>query len=333
MLESFGLDPTATSVYRIWLRDGSISVAELADRLCVSVGEVETAQQELVDRGLLLESWEEPGKLIPLNPEAGIERLYREQQAELTRQEAKLASARAALTELVEEYARGVGNRKVTDSIDHLQGIDEIRSMIAELGARTEREMLAMHPASVHSAESLKAALPLDVEAMDRGVALRSLYTDRARLDPDTAEYLQAACDAGMQIRCAPAVPMRMLVFDRNAGMVPLHPVDTGRAAMVVRGEALVAVLVLGFEQLWANSELFSAGDQVVEASHESLDPSDSDRALLRLLSLGVKDEAAARHMGVSVRTVRRQIADLMRRLEAESRFQAGIRAAHLGWL
>ncbi len=61
--------------------------------------------------------------------------------------------------------------------------------------------------------------------------------------------------------------------------------------------------------------------------------PSDSERLLLRLLSLGAKDEAAARHLGVSVRTVRRMIADLMRRMDARSRFQAGILAAERGWL
>ncbi|WP_250280907.1 LuxR C-terminal-related transcriptional regulator [Frankia sp. CiP1_Cm_nod2] len=61
--------------------------------------------------------------------------------------------------------------------------------------------------------------------------------------------------------------------------------------------------------------------------------PSDSERLLLRLLSLGAKDEAAARHLGVSVRTVRRMIADLMRRMGARSRFQAGILAAKKDWL
>ncbi len=66
---------------------------------------------------------------------------------------------------------------------------------------------------------------------------------------------------------------------------------------------------------------------------NDKSDPSDSERLLLQLLSLGAKDEAAARHLGVSVRTVRRMIADLMRRMDARSRFQAGILAAERGWL
>jgi DNA-binding CsgD family transcriptional regulator len=61
--------------------------------------------------------------------------------------------------------------------------------------------------------------------------------------------------------------------------------------------------------------------------------PTVSELLLLRLLADGSKDEAAARALGVSVRTVRRMVADLMRRLDARSRFQAGILAQRRGWL
>ncbi|WP_238430957.1 LuxR C-terminal-related transcriptional regulator [Frankia nepalensis] len=68
-------------------------------------------------------------------------------------------------------------------------------------------------------------------------------------------------------------------------------------------------------------------------AGDDDAPPSPSELLLLRLLADGAKDEAAARSLGVSVRTVRRMVADLMRRLDARSRFQAGILAKHRGWL
>ncbi|MER5883126.1 LuxR C-terminal-related transcriptional regulator [Streptomyces sp. NPDC001941] len=52
---------------------------------------------------------------------------------------------------------------------------------------------------------------------------------------------------------------------------------------------------------------------------------------VLRLLCSGAKDEAAARQMGVSVRTYRRYVARILKSLDVTSRFQAGIRAAELG--
>jgi hypothetical protein len=50
-------------------------------------------------------------------------------------------------------------------------------------------------------------------------------------------------------------------------------------------------------------------------------------------MAAGLTDEAAAKRLGVSLRTVRRQIQALMTRLQATSRFQAGHNAAQRGWL
>jgi DNA-binding CsgD family transcriptional regulator len=61
--------------------------------------------------------------------------------------------------------------------------------------------------------------------------------------------------------------------------------------------------------------------------------PSSQERDLLRLLGQGLTDASAARQLGVSLRTVRRMMAELMARLDARSRFEAGIRAAERGWV
>ena len=47
----------------------------------------------------------------------------------------------------------------------------------------------------------------------------------------------------------------------------------------------------------------------------------------------GLKDEAAARQLGVSLRTVHRRTSVLMAELDARTRFQAGLLAARRGWL
>ncbi|WP_234373185.1 LuxR C-terminal-related transcriptional regulator [Streptomyces sp. H-KF8] len=51
------------------------------------------------------------------------------------------------------------------------------------------------------------------------------------------------------------------------------------------------------------------------------------------MLGDGLTDEGISRKMGVSIRTVRRTMADLMRRLNAQSRFQAGTEAVRRGWI
>jgi DNA-binding NarL/FixJ family response regulator len=50
-------------------------------------------------------------------------------------------------------------------------------------------------------------------------------------------------------------------------------------------------------------------------------------------LAEGHTDEAIAKRLGVSHRTARRIASDLMDRLGARSRFEAGVRAVQQGWL
>jgi DNA-binding NarL/FixJ family response regulator len=59
-----------------------------------------------------------------------------------------------------------------------------------------------------------------------------------------------------------------------------------------------------------------------------------SDRALLvDQLASGAKDEQIARALGLSLRTVRRRVAQLLDELGAGSRFQAGVEAVRRGWI
>ncbi|MFF4422307.1 response regulator transcription factor [Streptomyces sp. NPDC001549] len=58
-----------------------------------------------------------------------------------------------------------------------------------------------------------------------------------------------------------------------------------------------------------------------------------SEQELLRLLASGLTGEVAGRRLGISARSVRRQMAALMERLDASSRFEAGLKAAQHGWL
>jgi DNA-binding NarL/FixJ family response regulator len=61
--------------------------------------------------------------------------------------------------------------------------------------------------------------------------------------------------------------------------------------------------------------------------------PTDDERALIAMLASGLKDEAIARQLDVHVATVRRRITALVERLDATTRFQAGLQAARRGWL
>jgi DNA-binding CsgD family transcriptional regulator len=98
--------------------------------------------------------------------------------------------------------------------------------------------------------------------------------------------------------------------------------VGDSRGYLVVRAPALVAMARDLFEQYWARG----AG-----LPTSRLEDGDDVRPVLELLQLGLKDESIARHLGVSLRTVRRRVAMVMDDLGASTRFQAGMEAARRG--
>jgi DNA-binding NarL/FixJ family response regulator len=80
---------------------------------------------------------------------------------------------------------------------------------------------------------------------------------------------------------------------------------------------------------VWDQSLPLTPGAENDGAASNELE--DIDRALLQLLTAGVKDQAIARQLGVSLRTIRRRLANLMHEAGAVSRFQLGMLAGRRG--
>ncbi|MFF3291895.1 LuxR family transcriptional regulator [Streptomyces sp. NPDC003023] len=128
-------------------------------------------------------------------------------------------------------------------------------------------------------------------------------------------------------IRVARVPPLRALLVDGTTGLVVAEPAVGRRASLISAPEVLHTLHIL-FESVWSNA--VPAGERIVLG--------DQDRAMLArqilgALRAGVTDEVAARELTVSVRTYRRYVAEIMALLGANSRFQAGVRAAELGLL
>jgi DNA-binding CsgD family transcriptional regulator len=160
-------------------------------------------------------------------------------------------------------------------------------------------------------------------------VAFRTLYQDSVRNDPDTISHAHWLIDHGGDVRTAPIVPQRLVIVDRTDALVPLDPADSRKGALHVREPGLVSALVNMFEQAWATAVPLGA----VRTRDPETGLSDTERELLKLLGMGLTDEAAGRRLGLSQRTARRMMASIMERLAASSRFEAGLKAAQRGWL
>ncbi len=142
----------------------------------------------------------------------------------------------------------------------------------------------------------------------------------------EAPDVLRARARAGEQIRLLPELPTRLMVIGTTHAVVPEPLGYADEPRLLVRQGALVEALIMLFDELWSRAA------PVPELDLGAARP-DLRGFLLRLLAAGHKDEQIARTLGMSLRTVRRRIADLMTELGADSRFQAGVEAVRRGWV
>ncbi|MEV7420700.1 helix-turn-helix transcriptional regulator [Streptomyces sp. NPDC089919] len=323
-----GLDNESESVYRLMLENPGWGVARIQEELGAERAVVTAALDRLADLELLRPSLADPGVLRPVPPDLALDALLARQQAELARRQQEIEESRIAVAGLLADYSSLRAGRSGA-GVERLTGLDAIRARLEELALRARREVLAFAPGGAQTAENRAAGRPLAEAALARGVRLRTVYLDSVANDPGSREHAARLAERGAQTRTVPSLPLRMHIVDREVAVVPLDPADSSQGAVLIReAGALVGFCAL-FDQVWATAS--PLGERPVRAADGLALPQEA--ALLRLLAEGLTDEAAARKLGVSLRTERRMITELSHRLGATSRFQLGQRAAELGLL
>ncbi|WP_129308554.1 helix-turn-helix transcriptional regulator [Streptomyces sp. L2] len=300
-------------------------VTEIACHLSRSETEVREALDQLAELNLLRRSLRAPGGVRPVSPNLGFQLLLQRQQAELLAQQQQFAESQAAISKLLDEYSElRTGERH---GVEYLKGIDAIQARLEELAHRSTSECLSFMPGGAQSAASLEASRPLDADLMRRGVRMLTVYLDSVRNDPATVEYAYWLHDNGGEVRTVPALPLRMVLFDREVALLPIDPDNTKKGAVQLTGPGVMSALAALFEQVWECAAPIGSSRDRDEAGLTA-----QEREVLRQLTSGATDEIAAKKLGIGLRTERRIVSELMGRLGARSRFEAGVLAARAGW-
>ncbi|GAA5068825.1 hypothetical protein GCM10023259_064570 [Thermocatellispora tengchongensis] len=327
MLVSLGLDPFAERVYRLLLTKTGLDVVLVAQELAVTEQQVQEALEHLTELGLLLPSWESPGGYRPVSPQVGLLKLLQHRQAEVQQRQKQIADAETAIAALISEYSElhPVAQHPRAQSV---LGMDAIHRQIERLGMNAVYEVASMVPGGAQEPSLIEAAKIVDRQVRDRGVAIRTLILDSIRNDPPTLAYAEWLVDIGAEVRTAPTLPIRMLVYDRKIAFLPLDSSNTQAGAVQVSDNGTITAVLALFDRIWDAAIPIRTP---LPKDESGLLP--QERQLLKLLAQGMTDEAAGHHLGLSQRTVRRMMAGIMERLGARSRFEAGLRVAEMGWL
>ncbi|MFJ9249577.1 helix-turn-helix transcriptional regulator [Streptomyces sp. NPDC101776] len=279
--------------------------------------ELREACNRLLTLGLL-QPPDSMGGLRAVDPRVAIRALIRRRETE-----SELVAATAE--EMATAYEAGLLREEPSRLIEVASGEGAIAARLEEMYARAEHEVCLFDTPPYLAPPAPQVDLQADL--LKRGIVSRGIYAATALEDPNALSRAWNMVELGEQARVLPSVPLKLLVVDGRRALLPLtSSAAGGYCAVVVWHSAVTEALQKLFELAWRQATPLGRAAGNGELSED-------EEALTRLLAAGLKDEAVARHLGVSLRTLRRRVSDLQERLGAASRFQLGLRAAQRGWL
>ncbi|MFJ8429840.1 LuxR C-terminal-related transcriptional regulator [Kitasatospora sp. NPDC094019] len=270
-----------------------------------------------------------PGGWQPVSPQAATAQLLsdrdtalRAQEEALRAQRRRIQQERDGLAALVPVYLQARQHAFPQGTIDHLPDKFVVRALLCDVIDSCRSEVLVSKHGGAFPPAALREALPRDLALLGRGVRMRSLYQHATRFDQPTRVHAEQLIGAGAEIRTLPEVLPQMIIVD---GALALLPARSG-GALVIREPDLLAYLLDVFARDWENATPFATGPQAAHDIAVTV-----KQSILVLLSKGLKDESIARRLGISLRTCRRHVSEILEVLGAHSRFQAGVIAERRG--
>ena len=324
MFRRIGINSVQERVYRALVDTPDQSVEELVAAVDLSAEHVEAELVELSQMGLVTDPTPDH-RYSATDPEAAIAVLIRKEQQ-------KLDAVRVESIRLTEQL-------RATRQQDNASSIVEVLTGAAlteqwQHGQRTARHRIRMTDRPPYFNAATVETMETEHERIRAGLKYQVVYDQQTFDDPTHTERVVTAVQWGEDARVLAGVPIKLVIFDDDFAMLVIsRQAQTDVPTVIlVRPSALLDALSALFDLLWARGVKIShvgADGQAALTKGDETVPTE----LLQLLAMGLKDEAIAHEQGVTVRTVRRRIADLYQQLGVHNRFQAGVAAKERGWL
>jgi DNA-binding CsgD family transcriptional regulator len=304
------LSPKAIALYERLVLDGPMD----------SVAQDGQALAELDELGLTFRSPCHPGKVVPVSTEAATDLLLDSIRREVADQHRALDAVLADIGRWQREFAATRSAAGSAGAAEVLADPDEIMRMADEVifGARVEALEFAV---ATHHQDLASVEAPVK-SPVGPGVRHRVVYSTACLASDLGQQLIRLHREAGEEQRMYSGWLTSLRVADTDLALVPLAS-GSQRTALLVRSPAMITLLRQWFETVWENATPPHSGSELTAFELE----------VLRLQALGYKDAAIARALGVSVRTVRRHVTNILGVLGVSTRFAAGVAAFRRGWI
>ncbi|WP_326822329.1 LuxR C-terminal-related transcriptional regulator [Streptosporangium sp. NBC_01639] len=317
LLEGLGVAVAEETTYRALLRHGPATLNQLAFETGTSAAVIRRMFPRMEDLGLVTRVAGRPLRLIATPPNVAIDIL-------VARRHEEIAHSRAAAALLATEVVNRSGPHP-EEVLEVVTGREAVGRRFQQIERNTTEELLVL----VHPPYAVDVSGDQEDRrhVVHRRARTRGIYGPLAFEEPGMLEHTRLAIKEGEEARLG-QVPVKLAVADARVAMLPLVS-DENRAvesALVVHPSALLDALVGLFEVLWQSAiPLHGTTTPTGESLESETWSQPSDAEVLALLAAGLKDNAIARQLGISPRTVQRRVQVLCERLGARSRFHAGL--------
>jgi DNA-binding CsgD family transcriptional regulator len=204
-----------------------------------------------------------------------------------------------------------------------------IRRNAERLISTARRSVSLALPCRVAMSEALSSLLDSLREISAAGVRVRVLGGPGILDDRHVRRHLAPVRpQTTFDVRISTQQHQEVLIVDGRMALMRAEFGVAGPQAVTIRVPMVLRALDTLFTGAWSNATPAQSYRRVSSRGRTEI-----ARQILVCLTSGETDEAAAQGLGLSVRTYRRHVAELMQELGAVSRFQAGVHAVELGLL
>jgi hypothetical protein len=288
------------------------------------------AVAELVQLGFVVLDAEHGNRPVALDPRTVAQRRLTDMLAENAARIARMAELPAVTDQLTVLYegarwGAGTGSEYLDDPV-------VVNARLDDVVGSARREILAAQPGGPRDEMQLNRSLARDTEALDRGVVKRTLYRDTVRDTAVTARYARQmstrAAGRSAEFRTMIAPFERAIIVDRETAFISNHLVQDAppHSAWQITDRAMVAYIAAEFSAKWRQADPWH-GELRTRGQHTAggvdgpvgVRTTRRQREILRDIVHGRAQQATANRLGIALRTVTSEIAELKTRFGAES--------------
>jgi DNA-binding CsgD family transcriptional regulator len=246
----------------------------------------------------------------------------------LFKEAAQRVAVLRALPRMTEQLAGPYqrGQWRAGDGSEYLDDPVVVNARLDDVVGSAEWEILSAQPGGPRTESQLSRSLERDTAALDRGVVKRTLYRATVRDTAVTAEYVRAMT-ARAEYRTLVEPFERCIVVDRKTAFISNYLVEGApeHSAWQITDRAVVGYIVAEFEAKWRRADPWH-GELRGHARNADEFPTSGgvrttrrQREVLRDILEGRAQQATATRLGISLRTLAGEIAELKDLFDATS--------------